>query len=400
MPQTTPGTRRPPSAEDPRNRKKKTSRRHIKPFSPSQRRPAAILAVLVTFAMVFMFAFGESAVVKPAAPADAQTKPAATESAKKDDQEEEPVPEPEPEPEEAYEVESSIIVQGDRAMEIFYVAEDALRNYGSEINTFAAKVPDSRVFVLLAPTAMEYYAPKDYQTDKHSFVKAMQYAYEPMTAKNITTVNVRNALAKHKDDYIFFRTDHHWTARGAYYAYRVFCRDAHLTPTELDQHETGRIEGFVGSLYRYTNAQALKDHPDSVQYFYPLTETDGKAFDNAAMEGERRVAVISSNVAPENAYLCFIEGDNPIERFNTGTKNGKSIVLIKESYGDAFAPFLMDNYETVWVIDPRKVEMDLAAFVSQHSIDDILFLNYGFALSNPTYKKALTKMLDPSANVG
>ena len=89
----------------------------------------------------------------------------------------------------------------------------------------------------------------------------------------------------------------------------------------------------------------------------------------------------------------FIEGDNPILKYDTANKNGKSILMVKESYGNAFAPFLTDNYETVYVVDPRKVDLNLTSFVQQQGIDDVLFLNYAFAPSNPTYRRAFEKML-------
>ncbi|MBO7681647.1 MAG: hypothetical protein J6T17_02705, partial [Clostridia bacterium] len=116
-----------------------------------------------------------------------------------------------------------------------------------------------------------------------------------------------------------------------------------------------------------------------------------------ALTNPRSVKVVQPKVPAEYAYLCFIEGDNPILRFTTENHNGKSILMVKESYGNAFAPFLTDNYETVWVVDPRKVDMDLASFVKEQGIDDVLFLNYAFAPSNPTYRDALEKMLGVSA---
>jgi len=364
-----------------------TAERTIKPFAPGQRLLAAIMAVVVTISIGFIFAFGQSGTLQVSGTSAAGGKTGSANASTEAGSVELPSNE------EAYEVKSSIILQGDRAMEIFYVSESTLKEYGEELNEFALRVPDSRVFVLLAPTSMEFYAPDDYRTDKHSFVKAMEYAYEPLTAQNIAGINARDILAKHADEYIYFRTDHHWTALGAYYAYEMFCEEAHLTPTKLSKHETGKIKGFVGSLYRYTNAEILKKNPDTVQYYYPIKSTSGTAYDNGDLEGERTVQVINTNVSADNAYLCFIEGDNPVEKFTTGKENGKSIVLIKESYGDAFAPFLMDHYETVWVLDPRKVTLDLEEFVNEHEIDDILFLNYGFAPSNPTYQAALSQML-------
>ncbi|HPZ00254.1 MAG TPA: DHHW family protein, partial [Clostridiales bacterium] len=288
----------------------------------------------------------------------------------------------------------SILIQGTRAMEVFSVAPTSLTKYGQEINQWAEANPKIKVYALLAPTSLEFYGPDDYRTENHSALRAMKIVYEQMTAKNITTVETRNPIAKHVDEYIYFRTDHHWTARGAYYAYTAFCKAAGLKATNLKDHQSGTIQDFVGSYYRYTNSATLKENPDYVEYFMPLSQVTGTVWSDADTSKEgRSVEAINTNITQSNKYLCFIAGDNPVERFVTSNKNGKKIVIIKESYGNAFAPWLMDNYEEVWVLDPRKVDTNLTDFITKNGINEVLFLNYAFAPSNPTYMTAFTKML-------
>ena len=365
------------------------SDRHIKPFEKKQTPAAVVSLVLVIALFSSILAFGQTPVMETAenivhkGTVSSKGKASASEHVKV------------PENNDAYAIESSIIVQRDRAMEIYSVNQDVLEGYGKEINDFARHVRRANVYVLLAPTAIEFYGPDDYKTENHSFLTAMKYVYGELDARNVKGINARDTLAKHVDDYIYFRTDHHWTALGAYYAYRTFCEASGQKATQLEKHRSGQIDGFVGSMYRYTNSQTLKNNPDYVKYYYPITSAKGHVYNDASMteKNPRSVKVINTNVSADNAYLAFVEGDNPIEKFDTGVKNGKSIVLIKESFGDTFAPFLMDNYETVYVVDPRKVEFSLEDFVKDNKIDDVLFLNYAFAPANPTYKAALAKML-------
>ena len=78
-----------------------------------------------------------------------------------------------------------------------------------------------------------------------------------------------------------------------------------------------------------------------------------------------------------NKYMCFIGGDNPVSTIhNKDIKDGSSIVVIKESYGNAFVPFLVDSYEYVYVIDYRYFDGNLIDFVEENDIEDVLFLNY------------------------
>ena len=292
-----------------------------------------------------------------------------------------------------YSVQSSIILQGDRAMEIYGVAQNSLKSYATVISDFAKRVPKANVYVLLAPTSIEFYGPESYRTGSRSQAKGIGIAYGALTGENVKSVDALSEIQKHTSEYVYFRTDHHWTARGAYHAYTAFCKTAGLTPTKLEDHKTGRIDGFVGTMYTYTSAQVLADNPDYVEYFYPLSEATGMIYTDATMANGRSMRIITETVSNRNKYLAFLEGDNPLEKITTSNKNGKKIAIVKESYGNAFAPFLIDHYEEIYVIDPRKVDMDLKSFVFEQGITDILFINYPFVPSNPTYRNAFDKML-------
>ncbi|MBO7682582.1 MAG: hypothetical protein J6T17_07530, partial [Clostridia bacterium] len=234
----------------------------VRPFAKDQTVPAILAVVLVSLLLAVILIFGAS---RPATPAKVAEAPKAKNTAA------EPVTDKNgevvlPHNTKDYQVDSTIIVQGTRAMEIFTAFHGALNRYGTDINNFAAQVPGKTVYVLLAPTSIEFYGPDDYKTKSQSFETAIEYAYEPMTASNIKTVNCRNAIAKHVDEYIYLRTDHHWSGRGAYYAYTEFCKVAGLTAPKLSSYESGSVEGFVGSLYAQTQEDILKQNPDTVTY--------------------------------------------------------------------------------------------------------------------------------------
>ena len=84
-----------------------------------------------------------------------------------------------------------------------------------------------------------------------------------------------------------------------------------------------------------------------------------------------------------NKYLAFLGGDHGVTKITTDAPGNRSIVVIKESYANAFVPWLCNNYKTVYVIDPRQINVNLANFVKTNSIDEVLFLNYMFIPTNP-----------------
>ena len=98
-------------------------------------------------------------------------------------------------------------------------------------------------------------------------------------------VDAYSKLEAHKDEYLYFRSDHHWTALGAYYAYTAFCESAGLKAEPLSKFESGEYTGFLGSLYSaikaYPQSQALADNPDTVQFWRPFVDLDTKWYPDA-----------------------------------------------------------------------------------------------------------------------
>ena len=122
----------------------------------------------------------------------------------------------------------------------------------------------------------------------------------------------------------------------------------------------------------------MKSDPDYVEAFVPIGtnradvyNADGSYYDWFAV-----VYTGADKYSAGEKYTCFIAGDQPLtEIHNPNINDGSSIVVIKESYGNAFVPFLVDSYEHVYVIDYRHWSGSLKDFVVSKSIDDVLFLN-------------------------
>src|SRR5699024_11136438 len=98
---------------------------------------------------------------------------------------------------------------------------------------------------------------------------AFQYIYSRLDPE-VKRVDVFDELVRHNAEYLYYRTDHHWTALGAYYAYRVFAEQKGITPHELSEFEKRDYEGFLGTFYAYSNqAAALGNNPDTVETYIP-----------------------------------------------------------------------------------------------------------------------------------
>ncbi len=296
----------------------------------------------------------------------------------------------------------TILLTEDRAMEIFSYSEARFDEYATIINAMKAAVPeDVRVFSLVAPTSVEYYAPPEYREGRRSVKMAIEALQEKLQGP--ITVDAWTELAYHVDEYIYLRTDHHWTARGAYYAYVALCRSAGFKPVQLEDFKTGQYDDFLGTMYQFLGSDPRKDrlltNKDYIEYFVPIVETEALVYANTAMENGRSIAVVNEAFTGGNKYLCFIAGDNPLTHITTSQKNGKSIVVLKESYGNAFVPFLTAHYENIYVVDlrtfngPNQPSFNLANFVNDHQVNDVLVINYAFSASNPSIQTGLRNMV-------
>ncbi len=296
-------------------------------------------------------------------------------------------------PDEEATVKGSIIITGNRAMEIYTYNEKDANRYASVVNKTASAMPEGvKFYSLIAPTAVEFYGTKTYREGVHSQYDAINKIYSKLD-KSIVRVDAYSELTNKSKEYIYFRTDHHWTARGAYYAYTAFCRAAGTTAPKIDEFLTHKIEDFVGSLYRSSQADVLKKNPDYVECFELLVDATNTVYETPELTNGINTYIVAKKVNADNKYLAFISGDQPIEKIVTSVANGKKILVLKESFGNAFVPFLCNNYEEVYVVDPRKVDLYLPDFVSENSIQEVLAINYCFGISNSKYCKELEKLI-------
>lgn len=298
----------------------------------------------------------------------------------------------------------NVIVIGDRAMEIPSGNEDIIRRYAQAVNNLnTALGEDVRTISIVTPNGGEFYSPESMHTGVHSQKDMIDYCYSQLD-ETVVSVDAYSGLRDHADEYIYFRTDHHWTQLGAYYAYEKFCEALDLEPVGLGAFATGQYENFVGSMYTFTagypQSEVLKNNPDTLTYYLPVYETHAQYYANADLENGVPVSVVYTKVDPSvsNKYLCFIGGDTPICVIESEAPGGTCLVL-KESYGNAFVPFLTSHYSKIIVVDPRefnrdgKPSLDLTTFAAEQGVDDLIVINYPYMINNTSYIAWLNRLV-------
>ena len=273
-----------------------------------------------------------------------------------------------------------------RAMERYYGNEDKLKAYAKRLNDLDTKLGSGvQLYSLIAPTAIELYAPDEHHSGYSSQIMCIGIVRDNLDA-NIKSVEAYEALLYHRDQYIYYRTDHHWTGLGAYYGYTAFCESAGLEPVALSDMEHYEIEGtYLGSLYRVSKNEMLQNNPDTTEGWRPNATYTATAWDNSEMTVTYQIRLNDERSKGSNSYLNFSGGDRALLKIVTDHSIGRKVLVIKDSFGNALVPYLANHFDEVYVVDPRYYVRSLNTLVKENGITDVLVLNYMFGTSNATW---------------
>ena len=306
-----------------------------------------------------------------------------------------------------------ILVLGDTAYEYYNFSQEAADTYIGAITRFANRMEGkAKVYDIVIPTSIAITLPASVKNSINSSdqLKAINYIYKSVTAlsENVTTVDVYTSLYNHREDYVYFRTDHHWTPLGAYYAYCELMKAAKKKPVALsyyDEAHTLVMGGFLGTFYKSTKSSALAANPDTVTAYVPegyiMTEYKDNGVEMKDEEYFRNFPVIrdATNMdAGAKYWYTFIGGDHPLgclHKTEVAPGEGKKVcVLVKESYGNCFAPLLCANYDEVWVVDYRYLKGSLSELVERVGAKEVFFMNNTSATRSTSLMKDLSNLVD------
>lgn len=278
---------------------------------------------------------------------------------------------------------SNILVIGDSGYEYCSFHQAVADKYAGIINKTAKELKGiSDVYCMVVPTSMDITISDNVRKNINSCDQSevAKYIYDSFNT-GAKSVDVYTQLRMHRDEYVYFRTDHHWTALGAYYAYEKFCETAGYKAISLEKYKKVSYGDFLGSFYRDTNNSGMKKNPDELIAYLPsyktsltFTDTQGKSFNWDLVHDV-------SNYAISEKYNSFAGSDNPFTVIdNLSKEKGKSCLVIKESFGNAVVPFLAGKYKKVYVIDYRYYKNGIITFAKQNKINDVLFINNASAV--------------------
>lgn len=243
------------------------------------------------------------------------------------------------------------------------------------VNKFADE-NDVPVFFMLVPTSAEVYADElPENTPNVSQRDVINYAYSGF-GKNVTTLDVYPTMTANKYDYIYYRTDHHWTSYGAYIAYAAAGKKMGYTPYGLNSYDIEHAaDDFQGTFY----SKALYDgvEKDTMDIYHCVEGGGAKEILVTSEFGKDPVSYDSmyfrEYLDVKDKYSTFLGTNQPLVTIKSDNDGGK-LLVIKDSYAHCYAPFLTQHYSEITLVDLRYIQMSYKTLINPEEYDQVLFL--------------------------
>lgn len=266
--------------------------------------------------------------------------------------------------------------------------------YAQIVNMIADEVGEANVYNMLLVDSNEIYAPTRFYRNQK---KTIEYINSILSDK-VTPVRAVENIIKHADEKVYFSTDHHWTHRGAFYAWEEYAKLKGFAPLDLNTFEKADTDAFSGSYVQRMEKALMPDNlvkTETLERFLPKYDTEVKIYSDWEMKNPiGKVPLINLK---NNSYSCFIAGDHPLTVIKSSVGNGKKLAVIKDSYANAFVTWAVNEYEYIYVIDVRGFKgggLKISDFYELTKFDDLIIESYPTAVENNDMRGHLLEMAE------
>ncbi len=269
---------------------------------------------------------------------------------------------------------NDIYITSDRLLELTDEIDYSVVDSSLEAISYLSDLTDTPVYVMLVPTAAEIYSDEvSYTQKKVSQRELITYTYDYLSENSSAlTIDVYSTLYSSRDEYIYYRTDHHWTSTGAYLAYFAAADTIGYTASTLDKFDVRYAShSFYGSLHSSVLYNGIE--ADTIEFYLSNTRTVSKV----VTDDEGNVSYTSvfdeSYLSRKDKYLCYL-GENVAKTEVVSDSTGGKLLVIKDSYANCFVPFLAENYSDITVLDLRYLTNPTTAIGDLSEYDAVLIL--------------------------
>ncbi len=247
--------------------------------------------------------------------------------------------------------------------------EQVSRNM-SAISTFAQTHPDLNMVMTVVPNAITVHADK---LPKHAPARDQLADLEHLKSQltGASFLDVTDILMAHKDEYLYYRTDHHWTSLAAHYAFQAIAPALNLSLPETEEYTIYPVsDTFEGTLSSKSGSHSTLD---TVEVYVPQTDID--YFVTYADTGETISSMYDQDALKEkDHYTVFFGGNHSRVDITTTADTERNLLVFKDSYANCMMQFLYPYFDHITIIDPRYYYDNVELIVKTEGITDVLFL--------------------------
>lgn len=238
------------------------------------------------------------------------------------------------------------------------------------VNAYGKLLGREHVSMLLAPTAdliLREQLPEYAEIyDGDAYLEAVK-----AQVTEGTFVDVRELLSEHRDESIYYRTDHHWNGLGAYYAYTVWAEQMGLTPMKREEFQVRTVsEDFYGTTQGKVQ---LPVKPDAIEIYEPLSPVSYEVTYDGGAEVQQGLYDYGK-LKTRDKYAVYLGGNHGLTEIRSSRKNGRHLLVVKDSYAHVFVPFAANHFERVTMVDFRYYRGNLQALLEEEEVTDLLVL--------------------------
>lgn len=247
--------------------------------------------------------------------------------------------------------------------------EQAERNLAA-VDAFSEKYPELNMVMTVVPNSVvinERLLPENAPArDQLADLERIDELLEEVPFRDVT-----EALRDHDDEYLYYKTDHHWTSLAAKYAFYALAEDLNIRPVEEDQYTVMLVSNtFEGTLSSKSGSHVSRD---SVEIYEPRTGIE--YFVTYADTGEKISSLYKREaLTTKDHYTVFFGGNYSRVDVTTTADTERALLIFKDSYANCMVQFLYPYFDHITIIDPRYYYDNIDLVIKSEGITDVLFL--------------------------
>ena len=231
-----------------------------------------------------------------------------------------------------------------------------------------SKIPVRMMLVPDAANVLNHSLPED-QTQMFSMVRKD-------LGDSVEWIDVSTELNKHKTEKIYYKTDHHWTTLGAFYAFQAAAPSLGIEGDLSGKYVSYAVSDSFNGMLASKSGVNLGEK-EQIDIYVP-TEEDTDLIVDYVDEGKRSTSLYdSSKLKEKDQYTVFLGGNSSLLDIRTVSTSTKRLLLVKDSFANSFIPFLTPYYREIVVVDPRYYSGTINDLMDSYRISEVLFLYSG-----------------------